>query len=685
MNTLLLLAAACLQPSGPLVPFDYNKTGVAQGCAEMRRIRAETGFRRFLVTAPTFDGVMYGPFAPDLYARIGRDVAEMKRTLADTDIEVGWWCCPSIRYVAPEFASIEDPEGHRSADNKHCPLDPAFAADWAAKVKSVAAASHPRVIAIEDDYTLAWGRGLNGHGACFCARHLAAFAKRFGKALAAKEIAAAFERRTPENLPVRRAFADTVRDSLVSLAKTVRAAVDEVDPSIRIMLCESGSCSDKDGDALEAVVRAFAGKTRPAVRPSGAIYGAETTPADIPGAVAHTMWTLERLPADIETFYEADPYPHNRFYTSASQFVSLMSGAAMMGSSGELFYCLQYLDDPFEDPGYAKAYLRLAPRVAAVRDFIRTRKSRLAGVRNVWSSDALALVRGFGYATEGQLQWGAYLMSKFGIPYTTRRDAKGIAVLAGGVTEVLSDGEVRELLSRGALVDAVAAADLASRGFAELLGTDVEPAGGRLPVTGERILPAAGCARAGKKVNAFYILNAGTEGTVERFVRLSPRAGAETWSEFTGTDGKVVTPSLTFATNALGGRVAVLATSLVRNRSSGLYNLRKQELVQNLFRRMDPAAIPVEAVGAPGLWTLAQVSERGDEMLVMVNNLSGDVRDDATLSFGEGWRGATVSRLGADGAPVPLAPASPRWRIPFALAQMEPEFLLVRFLSTAPN
>ena len=41
----------------------------------------------------------------------------------------------------------------------------------------------------------------------------------------------------------------------------------------------------------------------------------------------------------------------------------------------------------------------------------------------------------------------------------------------------------------------------------------------------------------------------------------------------------------------------------------------------------------------------------------MVNNLSGDVRDDATLSFGEGWRGATVSRLGADGAPAPLAPA----------------------------
>ena len=61
------------------------------------------------------------------------------------------------------------------------------------------------MIAIEDDYTLAWGRGLRG-GGCFCERHLALFAKRFGRPLAAAEIAAAFENRTAANLPVRRAF-----------------------------------------------------------------------------------------------------------------------------------------------------------------------------------------------------------------------------------------------------------------------------------------------------------------------------------------------------------------------------------------------------------------------------------------------------------------------------------------------
>lgn len=692
MNGIILLCSLALfngklanesssgEPMDPLVPFDGTRMkNVAESCAELQKIRTKTGLHRFLVVAPGFGGVMYGPFADNLYAGIGRDLAAMKRQLSGTDIEVNWWCSPSIRYFS-EFSPIEDSEGHKSTDNKKCPLDPAFAADWAAKIKD-AARAHPRIIAIEDDFTLAWGRGLNGRGACFCKQHLAAFAKRHGKALSGPEIAAAFETRTPENLSVRRAFADTIRESLVSLARTVRAAVDKVDPTIRIVLCESGDCSDRDGDALEPIARAFAGKTRPAVRPAGAIYGAETTPADIPVAVAHTMWTLERLPSDIETFYEADAYPHNRFYSSAAQMASLMAGAMTMGADDIYLYCLQYLDDPLEDPGYARAYLDLKPRLEAVRDFIRRNKARLVGVRNVWSADDLALVRGCGYGHGGQLQWGAYLLSKFGIPYTTRRDGTNPSILAGGVVEVLSDAELRDILSGGALVDAVAAGLLSARGFGPLLGTDVEPAEGRLPVTGETILPAAGCTRPGKQVNAFYIFSAGTEGSVERFAKLHPRQGTEVWSQFTGPDGNVVTPSLTFATNALGGRVAVMATSLIRNRSSGLFNLRKQELMQNLFRRLSPEAIPVEAVNVPGIWTLAQVAEDGHSMLVMLNNLSGDVRDDVELRFGGAWTGATVSRLCADGHSEPVTPASARWKVPFTLGQMEPEFLVVRVSS----
>jgi len=668
--------ADVVPPLDPFVPFCRMKGQPETMAAEIRHVRQNTGLRRFVITGPGFNESMYAPLKPGTYELIGSDIAAVRKLLADTDIEIGWWCTPSIRYWS-EFAPVEDAWGNKSVDNKKCVLDPAFQADWTGKIRTVVALSGVKTVTIEDDFTYAWGRGLKGC-ACFCPRHLDLFARTYGKRLTGPEIVEAFRNRTPENLAIRRAFADTIRESLVGIARKVRAAVDEVDPSVRIMLCESGSCSDRDGDAVEAISRAFAGpNTRPAIRPSGAIYGAQTTPADIPGAVSHTFYTLERVPKDVEMFYEADPYPHNRFFTSASQMLSLMSGALFAGSHDILFYCLQYLDDPLEDAGYASAFVAAKPRLEAVRRFLVTRRARLEGVRAVWRSEDLSLTQGNGYGHAGQLENEAFMLAKFGFPYTTRKNAKGPAVLVGDILETMDDDEIRGFLSRGVLLDAPAADLARRRGFGDLLGADAVLSDGRLPVIGERLLPPAHLKCKGRTVNAFYIFNAGTEGTVSKFATLSPHSGTEVWSEFTGIDDKLVTPSLTFATNRIGGRVAVLATSLLGNRSSGLYNLRKQELMRNLFLRLDPNALPVSAVEAPGIWTLANVSEDGDEMLVMVNNLSGDVRDRQALAFEGAWAGAEVSRLGEDGRAVPLGRTSARWIIPFALGQMVPEYLLV--------
>ena len=659
----------------PLVPLAYRMLSVETTSAEIRTINAATGLRRFLLCGPCFNDVMFGPFAADLYAKMGEDVAAIRRNLADADVEISWWCTPSIRYFS-DFPSIEDSNGNKSRDNKKCPLDEAFAADYAAKVKSVALAC-PKMICIEDDYTLAWGRGLGESGACFCNGHLADFARRYGKALTGPEIAATFKARTPDNLAVRRAFADTIRESLVSLARKVRAAVDEVDPSIRIVVCESGWNMEKDGDALLDLLRAFAGGTRPAVRPSGAIYSAETTPGGIPSALSHTMWTLERLPRDVETFYEADVYPHNRFYSSAAQLMSLMAGAMAMGADDYLFYCLQYLDAPLEDRGYVDAFRALKPRLEAVRRFIRERRSRLKGVRIVWTSSDAYLTRTHGSGHGVQLSCGSYVLSKFGIPYTTRKSPKEVALLVGEVAETMPDGEIREMLSGGLIMDAPAAALLARRGFSRELGVDAELMAARPQVVDEQILPAAGCSRRGRHVNAFYAFPAGAEGSVSQFAMLRPHPGTETWGMLHGPDKKPVMPSVTVADNGLGGKVAVFATSFAGNRSSGLFNLRKQELFGNIVERLSPGHVPVSVRGVPGIWILASVAEDGRSMLVAVNNLSGDVREGVAFAFSGEWVGASVGRVAADGSLSPLGRASAVWKAPVVFGQMAPEFFVV--------
>ena len=72
---------------------------------------------------------------------------------------------------------------------------------------------------------------------------------------------------------------------------------------------------------------------------------------------------------------------------------------------------------------------------------------------------------------------------------------------------------------------------------------------------------------------------------------------------------------------------------------------------------------------------LACVSECGDEMLVMVNNLAGEMRDDVTLRLSEKWRGVSVARLGMDGSWQQLGKAdSQLWRPAISFQHMTPEF-----------
>ena len=83
-------------------------------------------------------------------------------------------------------------------------------------------------------------------------------------------------------------------------------------------------------------------------------------------------------------------------------------------------------------------------------------------------------------------------------------------------------------------------------------------------------------------------------------------------------------------------------------------------------------------VAAAGAWTLASVSEDGREMMVMVDNLSGDVREGLAFAVAAEWRGAAVSRLGPDGREEAPETVSARWTPKCAFAQMQAEFFHFR-------
>ena len=680
MRTCHLLASACAmlvlavaaQPLDPMVPVNPDMADAKTLAADLRAAQERWGLRRFILTGPHAVNTQFNRTDVETYRQLGERIAEIRDCLAGTDIELGWWLAPTLRQgFGTSGQHVVDCEGHVS--DAVCPLDSGFTERLTAGVAATCRAGRPFIVFFEDDYELAWHRGMNGLGGCFCDRHLASFAERYGKRLSAAEIAAAFKNRTTENEPVRRAFAETQKASLVAFAQAIRRAIDSVDPKIRACLCQSYRV-DFDGDTTEAIARALAGGTRPAVRIYGAKYNNENNAVKLPQTLAHTAWSAATLPKDFEIVHESDPYPHNRFFSAATFLGSEIACAFMCGVSDSYLYCSQYLDDPFEDGGYADWFCRNRRRLEAVRDFRAT--ARPVGVRVSFDPKEHYLVR---EAAPGRkidfLLDGTYFLGKLGFPYTpVGGDATLLSVQS---IEQMDDGEVRRALSGGVLLDGAAALALAERGFGEMIGVEAERVD-RLPVTGERILPASGCRKRGKKVNCWLLDPVGgVEANV--LLRLKPLPGAVAWAEYVGPEGEAVAPSITVFENTLGGRVAVLSQGLSGNRSSGIYSPRKQELFVRLFDWLSHGRLDVCAPETPSTWMMACVSERGDEMMAMVNNLAGETRDDVALRLSGKWRGAAVARLGMDGQWQPCGKVDDAlWRpgVPFQF--MSPEFFRFR-------
>lgn len=659
---------AVAHPLDPMVPVNPDMADAKTLAADLRVARERWGLRRFVLTGPHAVNTQFNRTTEETYRRLGERIAEVRGHLTGTDIELGWWLAPTLRQGSGVPGQhVVDCEGHVS--DAVCPLDPGFMSRLTAGIAATCRAGKPFIVFFEDDYELAWHRGVNALGGCFCDRHLAAFAERYGKRLSAAEIAAAFRNRTAANAPLRLAFAETQKASLVSFAQAIRRAIDGVDPAIRTCLCQSYRV-DLDGDTTEAVARALAGGTRPVVRIYGAKYNNENNAVKLPQTLAHAAWSAATLPKDIELIHESDPYPHNRFFSAASFFGSEIACAFMCGVSDSYLYCSQYLDDPFEDGGYADWFCRNRRRLETVRDF--RAKAHPVGVRVSFDPREHYMVRA---AAQGRtldfLADGTYFLGKLGFPYSlVGGDA---TVLSAQSVEQMDDDAVRRALSGGVLLDGAAALALSSRGFNGLIGVEPERVD-RLPVTSERILPASGCRKRGKRVNCWLLDPVGSvEANVLLRLKLLP--GAEAWAEYVGTDEAVVAPSVAVFANALGGRVAVLSQGLSGNRSSGIYSPRKQELFVRLFDWLSQGRLDVCAPETPCTWVLACESERGDEMLVMVNNLAGETRDDVALRLSEKWRGVSVARLDMDGSWQQLGKAdSQLWRPAISFQHMTPEF-----------
>jgi len=627
----------------PIIPFNFFVNRKERMLAQMIDMKQRFGLRRFLLTAPMDYVRLNGYPSLSVYHKIGETVLYVKNELAPHDIQVGWWCAPSLRSGSgAPFQYITDLSGAVS-DLSLCPLDEQFIKDFSNKVATVVEISRPFMIQFEDDYELSH-QPPNVRFGCFCAKHLDEFAKRQQKYYSREELVKIFKNVNPESIRLRREWAELSRDSLVQLAGSIREKIDLVSPETRVSLCQSGVC-DLDGDFTKAVTRAFAGKTRPAVRLYGTSYGSDN-PQSLPGNVFHALYSKQHLPDDFECFHESDTYPHTRFFMSAAKIKSLMTATFSYGFDDSLFYATQYLDFPLEEEGYFKMFRSEKKRFTALKRAVQD--CEVTGVEIVH--------RPFAHIVNPCLESGrprlstgaawASIIGRYGIPYTSKNGK--VKLLAGNMVEMMDDQEIKSLLKGAVLMDGDAAYSLFKRGWGEMIGAKKVARGREANFSFEGIRKPEdyGIVKGTLMYNLIFA-PAGTESG--KFFTLQPDDKAEIITDFLNGKEEAVIPGMYRFQNKLGGRVAVTAFKISGNRSSGVLNYKKKEIVRQTIEWLGSEPLPVFVRDLPNVFCIFNRSRSKDYAIITLINLCSDTFDSFSLNLSPEWDFSTIEQLNENG------------------------------------
>lgn len=352
----------------PIINNCSNDTNRHIFLAELKRANAD---RVFLFTNTRFASA-------EVRAGEMQLLSENIRYYKENGLEVGIWVqgfghggalAHETKLLTADYTRIVGLGNGGTSDDSFCPADPGYFKAFADEVCDVARAG-ARMIMIDDDLRLAL-HGPVGLG-CACERHLAMFNERAKAAgetdhdMTREELAAVLF--TGKSNPLRKIWLDLMGDTLRTFAKDLRAALDEVDPTVRLSICACLPTWDVDGvDSIE-LAKLFAGNTRPFLRLIGAPYWNDMH-------VFHTFGlgsiiNIERMQLawcresglDIEVFTEGDAYPRPRFnvpesYLEGFDQVLLADGL----SDGILKYMNDYTANPEYERGYIDRHVHFAP------------------------------------------------------------------------------------------------------------------------------------------------------------------------------------------------------------------------------------------------------------------------------------------------------------------------------------
>jgi len=633
-----------------IIPLSLDAGGrdVATVEKEISELKALYGFTKFAIFAPGKGCRSTHYPSREHYADVAARLLRIKTDLAPQGIEIAWWLTATLKSGPSEaFDRPVKADGTLSPFSS-CPADPRFRRRFCEDLAYVAHTVKPSMIITEDDLSI---HATTFSGGCFCHRHLDGFAAREGRYYSREELVARFAERTADSYALMRRYREYMKETLVTLAREMREALDVDSPEIPLGYMQAGG-ADWDGDCTEAVARAMAGERHtPFSRLYGTFYcGGDTK--DIPKTIYHAIYTKQHIAQPFRCYHESDSYPHNRFFTHAAQMRALMAIAYAHGFDGSTFQVQQHLDDSNEETAYGRMFVRARAKLEEIHRVAKQCTTRGVEIcydpfRNTATDDC----------RQTEPLW-AKPVGLFGIPYvTTEAD---VAFWDVRQAKYADDATVRRYLSKGLFLDGAAARALCERGYGKYLGVTVGEniAKGTYRFDlGAKELVRENFAEAGRGrvMPPAHNYAAGREGYALELTVMDPRCEIIS-EEFTFED-RLVSVSMARFDNALGGRVTVMGTVLDGNASSALYNYCRQRLLQRLVNDCTDTLAFVKDAPATYL-VMNEANDRAASgflgMLTLVN-LCDDAAEGFSLHLPESWREASeLLLLDRDGEWKPL-------------------------------
>jgi hypothetical protein len=482
------------------------------------------------------------------------------------------------------------------------------------------ASLQPRVIWVEDD--LRSFNHLPVRYGCFCERHLAEFS-RLVKAKVSREdvVAKVLAQGTPH--PWRAIWLKMQADSLLEAASVLERAVHDVSPRTQLGMMSSGpELHCVEGRDWTAHAKAMGGGQSIYSRPTLGNY-TESSLKDLTYAARQIKLTRHVLPAETIEQSEVENIPFGGYAKSAKLTFLQIALSLAHGCQGVTLNLYDHLGSPVEhQPSIANMLAEGRPFFDALRKLHPTGGS-FQGVGLLYHPQASVTRHLSAGARWEDLvpcdhQWSEVL-SLYGV--STTYDASPATAIDGQVLRAYTDEQVRDLLSRGVLLDLTAAEVVIERGFGAAIGA----ASIERQVFGEKLCVAA---------EEFH--NRDFAGGDDRYATMTlPHLGggasfgipsllpaAIPVSRLVGPDRQALADFSWIFSNASRGRVAVVPIDLRSAFGPALLNVYRRDNLLALLRWLADGELP--AVASGGANGLTYRLDYPDRIMLGLFNLDHD-------------------------------------------------------------